>query len=105
MGSVFVIGSKEVVIGFRLAGVKGEVAEDRESALKALNRALSAGSYKLILISEGIGELLRNEIEEIRAKELYPIVLEVPEMGGWRKKPHNYLERAIREALGLNIKE
>lgn len=104
MGKVFVLGSKETVLGFRLAGVRGEVVGDRESTLRVLQRILSSDSYKLLIISEGVANLIRQEIEEIKGKELYPLIVEVPERGGWRERSYDYLERMIREALGIDLK-
>jgi len=104
IGKAFVLGNKEAVVGFRLAGVEGKTVEDKESALRTLYQLLSSGSYCLLIITEDVASMIREELEDIRSKELYPLIVEIPTKGGWEEKPHNYLERAIKEALGLEVK-
>lgn len=104
IGKVFVLGSKEAVIGFRLVGVPGKIPEDKESALKAFHEVISSRRYVLLIITEEVASMIREEIEEIRSRELYPLIVEIPEKDGWRERPNDYLERTIRDALGLGIK-
>ncbi|MCD6363061.1 MAG: V-type ATP synthase subunit F [Synergistetes bacterium] len=104
IGRAFVLGSKEAVVGFRLAGIRGEVVEDRETALKLFKCLVSSGDYRLLVITEGIARFLRNEIEEIKSRKLFPLIVEIPDRGGFREKPSDFLERMIREALGLSLK-
>lgn len=103
IGKVFVLGSKEAVVGFRLAGIRGEVVEDREMALKLFKRVFSSGDYRLLIVTEGVARFLRSEIEEAKARKLFPLVVEVPDRGGFREKPSDFLERMIKEALGLGF--
>ncbi|MCS7232902.1 MAG: V-type ATP synthase subunit F [Synergistetes bacterium] len=103
-GKIFVLGNKEAVTGFQLAGISGETPEDKESAIKAFHNVFSSGKYALLIITEEIASMIREEIEEVKSKELYPIIVEIPGKGGWKEKHHDYLERAIREALGLGLK-
>ncbi|MBC7331136.1 MAG: V-type ATP synthase subunit F [Synergistetes bacterium] len=104
IGKAFVLGNKEAVTGFRLAGIEGKVPEDKETALKTFYQIVSSGKYSLLIITESVASMIREEIEEVKSRELYPLIVEIPERGGWREKPDDYLERAIREALGLEIK-
>lgn len=104
IGRIFVLGTKEAVIGFRLVGVPGKGPEDKESALKAFHEAISSGKYALIIITEEIASMIREEIEEVKSRELYPLIVEIPEREGWKEKSNDYLEKMVRDALGLGIK-
>ncbi|MCR5218796.1 V-type ATP synthase subunit F [Treponema sp.] len=101
----FVIGEREIVLGFMLAGVKGQVADNRTAALDAFNAAtndLSAEKIKVLILTEDVSDMLAEEVKRWQMKGKAPLIVEIPGLGG-HIKGRKSLSDAIREAVGIQI--
>lgn len=58
----FVLGEEEVVLGFRLIGVKGVTPAGPDSALSELANALAAKEPPLLLVTERVAQWIRPQI-------------------------------------------
>jgi len=58
----FVLGEEEVVLGFRLIGVKGITPTGPDSALSELENALAAKEPPLLLVTERMARWIRPQI-------------------------------------------
>ena len=98
----FVIGDRETVLGFRLAGVKGIAATDREETLNALKGALDRRDVGVILITENLASGIREEVEARLYGRGFPLVLEVPGPEG--PGPGRLsVEDVVRKAVGMRL--
>ncbi|MFW5928660.1 MAG: V-type ATP synthase subunit F [Thermoplasmatota archaeon] len=103
---VVVVGDEDMALGFSLAGVdKTYVPSDDYDARKQLNHLLEEPDVGIILLSERIAEDIREHLQEKikRKKELYPIIVEIPNKEGKLKDKEDPLKGKIRRAVGIDI--
>lgn len=92
----------DALIGFRLAGVEGKVAHDRQKAEEELRKVCQDSNIGIILITESLVEELKQEINKIRLDPKMPIVTAIPDRHGFRRGK-DYITRNIKESIGLKI--
>ena len=113
----FLIGERELVIAFALAGVEGAVAVNRGEALEAFNRvtghaSVSAGDSvaaipaderpKVLIITEDVAVGLEDEILQWQLEGCYPLIVEIPGIHG-HLVGKKTLTDSIREAVGIHV--
>ena len=104
----FVIGERELVLGFKLVGVDGSIAANRSEALEAFNRVTGAGNLpvperpKVLILTEEVAGLLDEEVLAWQKKATYPLIVEIPGLNGHLSGKRS-LSDAIREAVGIQI--
>ncbi|SHI81689.1 V-type ATP synthase subunit F [Lutispora thermophila] len=100
---MFIISDNaDALIGFRLAGIEGVVAHDRQKAEKELQKACHNSDIGIILITESLTEELEQEINKIKLNPKMPIVTTIPDRHGFRRSK-DYITRTIKESIGLKI--
>ncbi|MCD6461824.1 MAG: V-type ATP synthase subunit F, partial [Thermoplasmata archaeon] len=74
-----VIGDRETVTGFRLAGVSlGFVAEDVVAAEKALHRVMEGEDVAVVVVTRRVYNLLEEDIARWRERNpVFPIIVEI----------------------------
>jgi V/A-type H+-transporting ATPase subunit F len=97
-----VIGGRDLVVGFRLAGMRGEVATPEDDVAGAVARAAADPEVGILVVSSPVAERARAAIDRIRVRTGFPIVFEVPEAGGPPRDP-DALMRFVGEAVGLRL--
>ena len=97
-----VIGDEDTVLGFRFAGIRGEIARDADAARKALREVCQRTDVGIVIITDVVADLIREEVNEIRFGLALPLVVEVPGPGGPSPKRSNLLD-LIREAVGVKV--
>lgn len=99
----FVISDNhDTVVGMRLAGIDGVVLHEREeisSKLKALVRDNSIG---IIIITEKITDIVKEEILEYKTKRTIPLIVEIPDRHG-SNRGDNTIMSYVRESLGIKV--
>lgn len=98
----FVIGDRETVLGFRLAGVEGRVAEDKDSALAALKDAVLLEQVGIVLLTEQVAAQIRDEVDARLYGFGFPLVLEIPGSAG-ADPGRLKIEDVVRKAIGVSI--
>ncbi len=105
--TIAVVGTEETVTGFRLAGVtKGSVIPEGPSAkeitIEVLRELMRDEDLGIIIINQHLADLVRDDLEEIRAgKTVYPILVEVPDKGGTPEGRRDPVKDLIRRATGV----
>ncbi|MCC6154176.1 MAG: V-type ATP synthase subunit F [Candidatus Hydrogenedentes bacterium] len=100
--NIFVIGDRDTVLGFRLAGVRGGVVSERDDAATALDSALRDSSNGLVLITESIADMIRERVDMHRASAGIPIVLEIPGASG-PSASRVPIGDIVRKAVGVSV--
>jgi V/A-type H+-transporting ATPase subunit F len=100
--SYYVIADEDTVLGFRYAGVPGEVVEGPDQAREAFARACKSGQYGILLLTEAVAEGIRAEVNHIRFDVQRPVVVEIPGPAGPSPKREDLL-KLIQEAVGLRL--
>ncbi|HAO31255.1 MAG TPA: ATPase V [Treponema sp.] len=108
----FVIGERELVLGFMLAGVKGAAVTNRQDALDAFNMVTGRASAtsalvhenrpKVLILTEDVSDMLSDEVLDWQMKGQAPLIVEIPGLNG-RLQGKKSLTDAIREAVGIQI--
>ncbi|MCD6460178.1 V-type ATP synthase subunit F [bacterium] len=90
-----------MVLGFKLVGIAGEVADSAGQALAKLKEVINK-NVKIILISDRLTESIQDEIEEIIVKMNFPLVIEIPDRQGAREGKKS-IQDIMKSSLGFNI--
>lgn len=107
----FVLGEREIVLGFKLAGVDGKEINNREEALETFN-ALTGNSTdriltvqeipKILILTEDVSDMLSQEVLSWQLKGKAPLIVEIPGLGG-HIPGRKTLTDSIREAVGIQM--
>ncbi|MEW6381314.1 MAG: V-type ATP synthase subunit F [bacterium] len=99
----FLVGDKETVLGFSLAGVEGVAAESAQQALSALRRAVRRRDVGICLITEKLAEQLRPHINKmLLQKKGAALILEIPDRLGPLPGKRSVEDFAL-SALGIKV--
>ena len=108
----FVIGERELVLGFNLVGVKGQPVSNRSEALEAFNRMTGQSQRinspvqqdrpKILILTEDVSDMLSKEVNDWQMKGCAPLIVEVPGLSGHLPGKKS-LSDSIREAVGIQV--
>ncbi len=108
----FVIGEREIVLGFMLVGVTGTAVSNKEEALEAfldvtgkskrLNRTAASSRPKVLILTEDVSDMLSREVEAHQMTGKAPLIVEIPGLNG-HIEGRRTLTEAIREAVGIQV--
>lgn len=88
--------------GMRLAGVEGVIVHEKIEVQEALDKCLEDREIGIVMITEKLGKLVADEIDDIKLKYPLPLVVEIPDRHGTGRTPDS-ITRYVREAIGLKI--
>ena len=98
----YVIGDEDTVLGFRYAGVEGEIVASPEEAREALARVERSPDIGILIITDVVADTIRREVNAVRFDRALPLVVEVPGPTGPSPQRRDLLAM-IREAVGIKI--
>lgn len=98
----FVIGDEETVLGFRLAGIEGRVAQSPDEAREALEEAYRMENLGVIVLPERIAATVREEVDRLVYKTTFPLLIEIPDRLG-PLDGRRSIKDLIREAVGVTF--
>ncbi len=107
----FVIGERELVLGFKLSGVSGVAVSNRQEALDAFNRVTGISSSvlssadekpKILILTEDVSDMLSKEVLDHQMTGASPLIVEIPGLHG-HIEGRRTLTDAIREAVGIQV--
>lgn len=102
---IVALGGPYFAQGFSLAGVGDSyIHKDNGDTMKLLTEFVESGEVAVVLLSETVAESVRLELNRlIEGKELYPIIVELPDAEGPVKDKEDPLEVKIKRAVGIDI--
>jgi len=96
-----VVGDLHMAIGFRLAGLTDVYeVENPEEALKTIEELDRREDIGLIIISEKLGDALRDKLSKV---DTY--IVEVPDKDGPTVREHDPIKDLVRKAVGIELKK
>jgi V/A-type H+-transporting ATPase subunit F len=109
----YVIGERELVLAFGLAGVQGTPAVTRNECLEAFNRVTGTGDApvrdlvaderpRVLILTEAASVLLEDEVRDWQMKGKYPLIVEIPGIMGHLQGRKTLMD-SIREAIGIHV--
>ncbi len=107
----YIIGDRELVLAFRLAGIQGTAAENRNDVLDAFNHITGRGSVtplpvdkvpRVLILTEACASMIEEEEIAWQKTGKYPLIVEIPCLDG-HVEGKKTLTDAIREAIGVQV--
>lgn len=107
----FVIGEREIVLGFNMVGVEGCVCVTKNEVHDAFSRVTGLGEGvslpveqrpKILILTEQASSLIEDEVLQWQKIAKYPLIVEIPGIQG-HLKGHKSLTDSIRDAIGIQI--
>ncbi len=96
-----VIGERELVIGFRLIGVKDTVITDEKSAARDFQKVFESGMHSLILASRKLQNGLPESLRRAAEQSIDPLVVFLPTPGAG-EEPESVAD-LTRRVLGVSL--
>jgi V/A-type H+-transporting ATPase subunit F len=98
----FIIGDEDAVVGFRLVGVRGKTAVNREQAEHAFREALENENVGILIITERIADLIRPLVDRYLFREKFPLIVEVQDRIGPVAGKKD-IRGMVNEAIGIKL--
>ncbi len=99
---IWVIGHREAVLGFSLAGVDGHTVTSAEEANKALDEALASKDIGIILVTQDVAQMLQERVENLKLHSTIPLVVEIPSPAGVPEDQPS-LSELVLKAIGIKL--
>ena len=96
------IGDEDTVLGFRFAGIRGDVVETADQAREAFARAVRMPDVGIVIIADAVADLIRETVNAQRFGGARPLVVEVPGPAGPSDRRRDLLAHS-REAVGIRV--
>jgi len=99
----FVISdTNDTIIGMRLAGIEGIVAETAEAASAALEQAFHDPDIGIVLISEHLSSICGQLVSDMKMSHARPLIIEIPDRDS-SGRASDSITRYVRESIGLKL--
>lgn len=98
----FVIGDQDTVLGFKLAGVEGEIVRTPEETRDSLERAVGRQEIGIVIMTERAAESIRNDVDRYVFKSELPLIIEIPDLSG-PMEGRKTVKEMIRQAVGVQL--
>jgi vacuolar-type H+-ATPase subunit F/Vma7 len=99
---MMVVGHRDAVLGFSLAGVPGLVATTAQEVDQALDDVLAISDVGIVLVTDDVGSLIEERMDQLRLRDTVPLFIEIPGPAGVRPDRPS-LSDIIRRAIGIRI--
>jgi len=101
--SIVVIADTDTVTGFRLGGVKEgypvDTLEEAEDTLKEVFKK----DVSIIIITEKIGDSLRETIDRLTRSSVLPMIIEIPDKTGPSRRATDPMKKLIKRVIGVEM--
>lgn len=102
MVSYLISDNVDTFVGMKMAGINGIVLHEREEILKKVEELKKDENIGIIIITEKIGALISDAVQEIKLSKERPLLVEVPDRHG-SIKGKDSIVRYVKESIGLKI--
>ena len=102
MSAYHIIGDQDTVLGYRFAGVSGDVVEDAAQAKTAFENALNDSTVTVLLLTEAVADMIPEIVMRHRIAAKPPYLTVVQDVWGPRSGRKS-LQELINEAVGIRL--
>ena len=102
MSAYHIIGDQDTVLGYRFAGVAGDVVENAEQAKTAFENALNDSSVTVLMLTEAVEDMIPDLVMKHRIAAKPPYLAVVEDVWGPRSGRKS-LQDLINEAVGIRL--
>jgi V/A-type H+-transporting ATPase subunit F len=99
---MMVVGHRDAVLGFSLAGIPGLIATTAQEVNQALSDVLAIPDVGIVLVTNDVGSLIEGRMDKLRLRSSVPLFIEIPGPEGVRPDRPS-LSEIIRRAIGVRI--
>jgi V/A-type H+/Na+-transporting ATPase subunit F len=101
MKSYLICDDEDTLLGLKLAGIEGEIIAEKSEVLKRIDEKLADPGTGIILITQRIKSMAKDDIMERKLKSKKTLIVEVPSID----VPYeaDFITRYIRESIGIKI--
>tara|TARA_Y100000310_G_scaffold314606_1_gene364138 strand:+ start:2593 stop:2892 length:300 start_codon:yes stop_codon:yes gene_type:complete len=96
---IAIIGDKDAILGFKLAGIKDNAEFNEETIQEDISRFKEA---KIIILTEDVAKYVR---ERKLDKNYQGVIVEVPNKKGSTGEALKEISRLFEQAIGVKLKE
>jgi vacuolar-type H+-ATPase subunit F/Vma7 len=96
-----IVGDIITVRGFGFAGIDGVVVKNAQEAKEAIRQMLTDEDVGLILVAQGIANLLGGEFDAYRFRKHLPLILSVEDSTG--EQAAEDIMAVVQKSLGLKL--
>jgi V/A-type H+-transporting ATPase subunit F len=97
-----VIGDADTVLGFRLAGVDGDIVQTPDEIRVCLERALGRKDLGILIMPERIAQSVRPQVDQHVTRSAFPLIIEIPDIAG-PMEGRKTVKEMIRAAVGVSL--
>lgn len=91
----------DTLVGMRLAGIEGEIAENTQDTLSALERLGVQEDVGIIMLSNSLASLIPKQLVEIK-KNSKALIVEIPDKDN-SDMSSDSITRYVADAIGIKI--
>ncbi len=102
--SFHIIGDRDSVLGFRLAGVTASPVASEAEAREAFRAAVAEKTCEILIVTDLVGQWLEEEITAHRLTARPPFLVHVGDVWGTDVKRRS-LEALVHEAVGIRVEK
>lgn len=102
MQFLLISDNHDTIMGMRLAGIQGVIAETKESAESALIEATKNENIGIVLLTNKLCNLCADLVDSYRLNNSRPLIVEIPDRHGDIGGDNSIL-RCIRDAVGIKF--
>lgn len=101
MKSFLISDNKDTIVGLRLAGIEGVLAENKEEIKSSFGEAIENKDIGIILLTEKVFEEIKDRVLEQKISGDSPLITTIPDRNGLKDK--NFIMRYVKESIGIKI--
>ncbi|WP_069997118.1 V-type ATP synthase subunit F [Cellulosilyticum sp. I15G10I2] len=102
MKTFLISDNRDTLVGMRLAGIDGVIVHTKEDVIEVMKAAVIDPDIGIIILTEKIVDLAKEEIMEYKLKQKKPLIIEIPDRHG-TTRGHDVITNYIRESVGIRI--
>jgi len=102
MKSFLISDKREALVGMRLAGIDGVLAQTREEVLSVVRTVTRNEDIGILILTENVADMIKDEVLGIKLKAKRPLIVEIPGRHG-SKHSEDKLADYIRNSVGIHI--
>ncbi|HHX62603.1 MAG TPA: ATP synthase subunit F [Epulopiscium sp.] len=102
MKSYLISDNRDTWVGMRLAGIQGVIVHEREEILEVFHKAVEDTTIGIVIVTELIGDTIRDEIMAQKLKHNKQLIIEIPDRHGTKRGP-DLITSYIRESIGIQV--
>lgn len=102
MKSFLISDNKDTWVGMKLVGIDGIIVNTREDALKEIKTAIKKQDLGILILTEKVVDMVKDEYLEYKMKSKTPLIIEIPDRNGSIRE-YNAIKNYIRDSVGIHI--